>query len=93
MQGEGSPQSQPRRTALYLLYVVVTLNVLLTALVFSYVLVLKSAHDTEQQRIEQQIRLNDCALLDELPASLPPLQRLRATYHCGPGLPGLPTRP
>jgi hypothetical protein len=68
------------------MYVVVTLNVVLTALVFCYVIVLKSAHDTEQQRMQQQIQLNNCALLDQLPADFP-LDRLRATYHCGPGLP------
>jgi hypothetical protein len=92
MQDGNAPTTQPRRTALYLLYVVVTLNVVLTALVFCYVVVLKNAHDTEQQRIERQIQLNNCALLDQLPADFP-LDRLRATYHCGPGLPSTPPRP
>jgi flagellar basal body-associated protein FliL len=58
----------------------------------AYVVVLKNAHDTEQQRTEQQIRLNNCALLDQLPANFP-LNNLRATYHCGPGLPETRPRP
>lgn len=55
----------------------------------AYVVVLKNARDTESQRIEQLVERNNCALLDQLPASYP-LDRLRATYHCGPGLPSNP---
>jgi hypothetical protein len=48
--------------------------------------VLKGSRDTEQQRFQQQIVHNNCALMDQLPRG-GALDRLRATYHCGPGLP------
>jgi hypothetical protein len=75
-----------RRIGVLIVYAAVILNLVLTMLVFSYVQVLKASRDTEQQRIEQRIDLNNCALLDNLPA-YPDLRQLRATYHCGPGLP------
>ena len=85
-------ESRQRRIAVAVLYAAVILNMLLTVLVFSYVLALKQSRDaeqhraaTEQQRIEQEIRRNNCALFDGLPAG-GPLTPLRATYHCGPGL-------
>ena len=78
--------ARTRRLALLILYVAVTLNMVLTGLVFSYVVVLKTARDTETARIHEQLVSNNCALLDQLPAS-PVLDRLRHTYHCGPGLP------
>lgn len=74
-----------RRWTIGLLYVGLIVNLIIAALLFSYVLVLKASRDTEQQRIEQRIDVNNCALLDQLPASAV-LDRLRATYHCGPGL-------
>jgi hypothetical protein len=52
----------------------------------AYVIVLKDAHDTEAVRIEQQLIRNNCDLTDQLPAG-GELDRLRAKYHCGPGLP------
>lgn len=82
--------ARARRIALFILYGAVTLNMLLTALVFSYVVVLKSSRDTETARIHEQLVTNNCALLDQLPAG-PVLDRLRDTYHCGPGLPAEPT--
>jgi hypothetical protein len=68
------------------LYVAVILNLLLSALLFAYVIVLKDSRDTEQQRIKDQLQINNCALLDQLPQQAHALDRLRATYHCGPGL-------
>jgi hypothetical protein len=65
------------------------INMILSLLLFAYVLVLKDAHDTEQQRIREQLQINNCALLDQLPQQAHELDRLRATYHCGPGLPNL----
>jgi hypothetical protein len=53
---------------------------------FAYVIVLKDSRDTEQQRIKDQLQINNCALLDQLPQQAHALDRLRATYHCGPGL-------
>lgn len=74
-----------RKYAVGALYTAVILNLVLSGLLFAYVLVLKDARDTEQQRIQQQVDQNNCDLLDNLPA-LFPLERLRAAYHCGPGL-------
>lgn len=84
--GPTPPAPRQRRTALLFLYALVIGNLLLTVLVFSYVLVLKNARDTEQQRIQQEIVRNNCSLMDALPAG-GPLTPLRAIYHCGPGLP------
>jgi hypothetical protein len=75
-----------RRIAVAVLYTAVILNMVLTVLVFSYVLALKTAHDTEQQRIQQSVNHNNCSLMDALPSG-GPLTPLRAKYHCGPGLP------
>lgn len=49
--------------------------------------------DQEQRRLEEQIRRSTCDLLDQLPAG-GLLERPRAKYHCGPGLPlsSLPTQ-
>ena len=76
-----------RRYALGILYAAVILNLILSLLLFAYVIVLKSAHDTEATRIKEQLQINNCALLDELPQQAHELDPLRATYHCGPGLP------
>jgi hypothetical protein len=88
----GAPQQpapdarRQRRIAVAVLYTAVILNMVLTVLVFSYVLALKDAHDTETTRVQQQVDRNNCALMDALPAG-GPLVPLRARYHCGPGLP------
>jgi hypothetical protein len=79
-------------TPIVLAYACIVLLAVAIGVLTTYVVVLKNAHDTEQQRIERQIQLNNCALLDQLPADFP-LDRLRATYHCGPGLPSTPPRP
>lgn len=42
--------------------------------------------DQEQKRLEEKIRRSTCDLLDQLPAG-GLLERPRAKYHCGPGLP------
>jgi hypothetical protein len=75
-----------RRLAVGALYAAVVLNLVLSLLLFAYVIVLKDSRDTEQQRIKDQLQINNCALLDQLPRQAHALDRLRATYHCGPGL-------
>ena len=74
-----------RRYAVGALYVAVVLNLVLSLLLFTYVLVLKSSRDTEATRIQRQLEQNNCSLMDQLPAG-GPLDPLRAKYHCGPGL-------
>jgi hypothetical protein len=75
-----------RRLVLGALYTAVILNLILSLLLFAYVIVLKDAHDGEAALIEQQLVRNNCDLTDQLPAG-GELDRLRAKYHCGPGLP------
>lgn len=67
----------------YLALVLLTLAIVVLAV---YIVALKNARDTETTRIHDQLVHNNCALMDQLPAG-GPLDRLRATYHCGPGLP------
>jgi hypothetical protein len=74
-----------RRLVLGALYTAVILNLVLSLLLFAYVIVLKDSRDTEQQRIKDQLQINNCSLMDQLPAG-GSLDRLRAIYHCGPGL-------
>lgn len=74
-----------RRLAVGMLYTAVVLNLVLSLLLFAYVIVLKNSRDTEQQRIKQQVDSNNCALMDRLPKG-GPLDPLRTYYHCGPGL-------
>ena len=81
-----------RRLALGALYVAVVLNLILSLLLFAYVIVLKSSRDGEAALIQRQLVSNNCALMDQLPAG-GALDRLRATYHCGPGLPYTPEKP
>jgi hypothetical protein len=75
-----------RRVALTAFIVVAVLNAVMTLMIFSYILLRGTERDAENARMQQQIRDSWCTALDELPAG-GPLDRLRATYHCGPGLP------
>jgi hypothetical protein len=75
-----------RRIAVGMLYTAVVLNLVLSLLLFAYVIVLKSAHDTEQQSTQQQIVQDLCGLMNRLP-DIPRLDPLRTYYHCEPGQP------
>jgi hypothetical protein len=81
----------PRRlTPIVAAYVCIVLLVVAVALLLAYIVLRSHSRDVEQRettrQIEQLIHANNCALMDGLPAG-GPLDRLRATNHCGPGLP------
>ena len=80
------PESPRRFTPIVIAYVCIVLLAISIGVLTAYIAVLKSSRDTEQQRIEQTVIHNNCALMDALPAG-GPLTPLRARYHCGPGLP------
>lgn len=80
----------PRRLApIVAAYVCIVGLVFAVGFLVFYIAARSHSRDMEQrqtkQQIEQEIRANNCALMDNLPAG-GPLDRLRATYHCGPGL-------
>jgi hypothetical protein len=81
---------QRRLTPIVAAYVCIVGLVLTIGVLLFFIEARSHSRDVEQQQTTQQIErlihANNCALMDGLPRG-GPLDRLRATNHCGPGLP------